>query len=120
MIWLRVAIVAAVVLGVWLALRWHERRATVSEGVGPGLTLVTAEGCVLCGPALEALRRVGPSVHIRVVDAAEMPGQIRSVPTALAVDDDGTVLMQRSGRSVITDARLLVTSVAPALTANTD
>lgn len=108
------ALVLVGVLGVaWLAIRWWERRRTVAGSLPPGLTLVTAEGCTLCQPALDALRRAGADTPIRVVDieVAGIDG-IRSVPTVVAVRHDGTVALQRSGTSAIRDAAALVAATA--------
>lgn len=104
----RLVLLALVVAAAWLAVRWWERRRTVAGSLPPGLTVLTAPGCTLCDPAVEALRRASPEAPIRVVDVAEsgVVG-ITSVPTVVAVAPDGSVILQRSGQSAIRDAAAL-------------
>lgn len=109
----RLLILGLVMGAAWLAVRLWERRPTVTGRLAPGLTVVTAAGCALCGPAVEALRATGTAAPIRIVDVAEagMTG-VRSVPTVVAVRRDGSVALQRSGQSAIRDAVALAAATA--------
>ena len=95
-----VLLVTVVVLAfalVWLSERWRGRART---GLEPGLLLVTAAGCSMCGPAERAL--AGAGLSFRSVDASEVRHLgVRSVPTLFVVDDGGTVVLRRSGRAAI-------------------
>ena len=106
---LRLVLVAATLAVAWLVVAaWERRPGRRSSGLGPGLTLVTSEGCRLCGPAFAALTRAGASPV--VVDAAHLPddaGPVHSVPTAILTDRSGRVVLRRTGRSVITDAEFV-------------
>ena len=109
----RGVVLVLVVAAIWLAVRWWERRRTVDGGLLPGLTVLTAPGCTLCDPAVEALRGTGTAAPIRVVDAAGSGiDGIRSVPTVVAVRGDGTIALQRSGTSAIRDAGALAAALA--------
>lgn len=102
----RLLLLAAAIALVWLAVGLWERRPSLRGGrlSTPGLVLVTADGCTLCGPALTALTRAG--AEPMVVDAAAMENarHIRSVPTAIVTDGEGREVLRRSGRAVISDA----------------
>lgn len=109
----RGVVLVLVVAAAWLALRWWERRRTIVGALAPGLTVLTAPGCTLCDPAVEALRGTGTSAPIMVVDvAASGVDGIRSVPTVVAVRGDGTIALQRSGVSAIRDAGVLAAALA--------
>lgn len=104
----RAVILVAVVALAWLGVRWWERRRTVAGSLPPGLTVLTAPGCTLCDPAVEALRRASPETSIRVVDVADWSVTgVSSVPTVVAVAADGSIVLQRSGASAIRDAAAL-------------
>jgi hypothetical protein len=86
--------------------RLERRRGRVASGLDPGLTLVTASDCRLCGPAADALAAAGARpVVIDVADVAD--GSVMSVPTAVVVDRSGRVVVRRSGRAVAMDAAVL-------------
>ena len=105
-------IVLAVVLGAaWLVVAVAERRrGTPNVGIADGLTIVTGEDCRLCPLAVEAAEAAG--IAPRVIDVADVPGHgIRSLPTAFVTDAAGTVLVRRSGRSVIADMPMLAEMV---------
>lgn len=103
----------AVLAVAWLVVRWWEHRRTVVGALPPGITVVTAPGCTLCDPAVEALRGTGTVAPIRVVDASATPLRgVRSVPTVLAVRADGSIALQRSGASAIRDAASLAAAIA--------
>lgn len=109
----RLLLLALAVGIVWLAVAAWERRRTVAGALTPGLTVLTAPGCSLCEPAVEALRGTGTAAPIRVVDVADAGiDGVRSVPTVVAVRGDGTVALQRSGMSAIRDAGALVAALA--------
>jgi hypothetical protein len=109
---LRLVVLVAVVGAAFLLVRWAERRRTAAGTLAPGLTVVTAEGCTLCDPTVEALRGTGTIADIRVVDVGEAGlAGIKSVPTVLAVRSTGELAMQRSGRSAITDAAALAAAI---------
>ena len=109
----RLVVLVAVIGAVWLAIRWWEQRRTATGDLEPGLTVITADGCTLCVPAVEALRSTGTQAPIRVMDIAEAGVDgILSVPTVLAVHRSGKLVMQRSGTSAITDAPALAAAVA--------
>ena len=105
-------IVLVLVLGAaWFAVALAERRrGATSVGIADGLTIVTGEDCHLCPLAVAAAEAAG--VTPRVVDVADLPGHgIRSLPTAFVTDAAGTVLVRRSGRSVIADMAVLAEMV---------
>lgn len=109
----RLIVLAAVIGAVWLAIRFWEQRRTATGDFQPGLTVITADGCTLCVPAVEALRGTGTDAPIRVVDVADAGIEgILSVPTVLAVHHSGRLVMQRSGTSAITDAPALAAAIA--------
>jgi hypothetical protein len=101
---LRLVVLLVVIAGAFLCVRWLERAKGRSRPeLPPGLLLVTAPGCSLCGPARASLDRAGLSY--RVADAGEVPELgVRSVPTLLLVDDSGTVVARRSGRAAVLGA----------------
>jgi len=105
----RLLVLVLVLAAAYGVVRVGERRR--GRGVvklAPGLVLVTAPGCALCPSALRALQSAGGDP--RVIEAADMPpsaGRVTSVPVAMVIGTAGEVLLRRSGRSVITDAREL-------------
>lgn len=107
----RLLLLAAVLAAAWIAVAVAERRRGSSNvGVAEGLTIVTGEDCRLCPQALAAAEAAG--ITPRVVDVADVPGHgIRSLPTAFVTDATGTVLVRRSGRSVIADMGVLAEMV---------
>lgn len=100
----RVVVLAIVLVCAFLCVRWFERsRGKRRSGMLPGLLLVTAPGCSLCGPARESLDRSG--LPYRVADVSEVPELgVRSVPTLFHVDESGTVVARRSGRAAVLGA----------------
>ncbi len=106
-----VVLVVAAGWAVWVGER-HRGRRTL--GLPPGLTLVTGSGCVLCGPAERALRAAGAVPGL--VDVRDLPdgSAVASLPVALVIGSDGTILMRRSGRSVISDAGSIAGQLAAA------
>lgn len=106
--------VIALLAVAWLVVGLIERRRVgPRSGVPSGLTIVTGADCRLCPLAVAAAGEAG--VPVTVVDIAEFPDRvIRSLPTALVTDVSGAVLARRSGRSVITDMRVLAEMVRSA------
>jgi hypothetical protein len=95
-----VGVVAFALLAVRLVERWKGRPR---RGLEPGLLLVTAPGCSLCGPAQRALEAAG--LVYRLVDASEVPElAVRSVPTLFRIDASGEVVARRSGRAAVLGA----------------
>ena len=89
--------------------RLERRRGRARAGFGPGLTLVTGDGCRLCGPAAAALAAAGAVPT--VVDIASLRHRtVSSVPTAIVTDRSGKVLLRRSGRAVAEDAAALASA----------
>lgn len=81
--------------------------------LAPGIVVVTGPGCRLCGPAIAAIERAGGEPRlVDVSDPAVAVLGVRSLPTAVVVDGDGTVAMRRSGRSAVDDAAALVAGAA--------
>lgn len=104
----RTLILAAVLALAWGVQAWWVRRTPASRlSLPPGLSLVVAEGCRLCRPALAALHRAAPGLQIWVIDPLQARGgglAVRSVPTAVVVDQAGRVRKQRSGPAVLREA----------------
>lgn len=104
----RILILVAVLALAWAAQAWWVRRIPTGRlDLPPGLSLVIGEGCRLCRPALTALRRAGPELEVRVIDArrARQVGlAVSSVPTAVVVDETGRVRERRSGTAVLREA----------------
>jgi|FLYL01.1.fsa_nt_gi hypothetical protein len=100
----RFVLLVVVVAAAWLVVRWWERRTPRQRGrLEPGVTLVTADWCRLCGAAMAALERHG--VQPRRVSVGQLRGvDVRALPTLLVVDSRGRLVMRRSGRSVIESA----------------
>ncbi len=105
-------VVLLAVLGLAFALVWFSERwrGRARIGLEPGLMLVTAHGCSMCGPAERAL--AGAGLSFRSVDASEVRHLgVRSVPTLFVVDEWGEVVLRRSGRAaVVSPAELAVWS----------
>lgn len=113
---LRATVLALVVLGAFVAVRlWEQRRGRVTTGLAPGVTLVTGPDCRLCEPALEAIRAGGvePTI-VDVEHGRRVLGSIASLPVAVVAASDGSLVMRRAGRSVITDATDLVSAARAA------
>lgn len=103
----RFVILAVVVAGAFVIVSLVERRRGGRRtGLEPGMLLVTAPGCALCGPAERALAAAG--LAFRKVDASDVPDLgVRSVPTLFIVDQQGALVARRSGRAaVMTPAEL--------------
>ncbi len=70
------------------------------DGDGPWVVLVTAPGCDRCEPVARALQSMTDR-EVTVVDLARRPRAVRAgvltIPAALAVADDGTLLAAHSG-----------------------
>lgn len=107
MIW-RMALVAAVVAVAWFGVSLLERRrARPGLGLGPGINVVSGPGCRLCAAATSALTGAGATA-IRLLDISDVDSGIRSLPTVIVLAADGTVVMQRSGRSAVSGAGEIV------------
>ena len=106
---LRIVLLVLVGGGAWLiVVLWQRRPAGALSGLPAGVTLITGPGCSLCEPAQRALRRAGIEPRLAEAGALEVSGTpIRSLPTALLVDQTGAVVMRRSGRAAVTDAEAL-------------
>jgi len=107
---IRGVVLAAVVLGAFIAVRlWERRRGRVSSGFAPGITVVTGPDCRLCEPALDAIRSGGtePSI-VDIATGRRALGPISSLPVAVVASANGNLVLRRSGRSVITDAAEIV------------
>ena len=97
-------IVIGVVLAVaFLAVAIWERRPMTRAVAGPGVTLITGADCRICGQALAALQHHGVSPRLMDVAEAAHLG-VRSIPTVVITGADGTVILRRSGRTVVSDA----------------
>lgn len=97
----RIVVLLLVVAGafalVWASERWRGRSRS---GLVPGVLLVTAPGCSLCGPTERALLAAG--VAYRKVEVSDVPDlAVRSVPTLFRVDSRGEVVIRRSGRAAV-------------------
>lgn len=111
----RLALLGVLLAGAVLVLNLYERRPGMGghvrrrvEGVlAEGVWLVVREGCRLCGPARSALQSAGVDPGLVSSERADAVG-VKSVPTALVVDCTGSVVLRRSGRSVLTDAAAIV------------
>ena len=105
---LRLVLLAVVVATALLIVAVVERRRGAGRvaGLSSGVTVVTGPGCGLCGPTVSTLR--GRGVPVRVVDVSElMAGTVLSLPTVFVVDEKGSVVLRRSGRSALTDSAAL-------------
>lgn len=111
---LRATVLLGLVALTWWAVNIGERGfGARSSSTGHRLVLITGEGCRLCGPAERALRARG--ARVEQLDLNDDHGQRtpRALPAAVVLDEDGGVVMRRTGRSVIDDAALLAAAVAP-------
>lgn len=109
---LRLGALIVVVLAAMVVVRVVERRGSVSLVPGGTLTLLTGTGCRLCEPAERALQSYGATfASVDVAGDHPFP-RYRSLPVAIVTDANGTVLMRRSGRSVIDDAADLAAALA--------
>ncbi len=106
---LRLLLLALVLAGAFLvAWVWSRRNPRVeSDGLAPGLTVITGPDCRLCDPAVAALRRAGAVVTIVDDEALRAQLKVRSLPTAVVVTAGGEIVARRSGRAVIDDAAAL-------------
>lgn len=72
------------------------------DGPGPWLVVLTAPGCGRCEPVARELERTAEGRDVVRVNLAERPAAaalpVRSVPAALAVGSDGSLLSARAGR----------------------
>ncbi|MDX1689933.1 MAG: hypothetical protein R3290_02800 [Acidimicrobiia bacterium] len=109
---LRLIVLVAVVGALWLALELSRRRVggRSGEGLRPGLTLFVGPDCAICPRAREALEAHGAVIYDAVMapDPRFSTHGIRSLPTALVAEADGTITMRRAGPTVIADAGDLV------------
>jgi hypothetical protein len=93
----------------------ERRRGPVRPGtLRPGVTVVTGPGCTLCPPTLAALeaRGITPAVY----DVSRAPaglGTVMSLPSVYVVDDQGEVVLRRSGRAALAAADAIA-RLAPA------
>lgn len=114
----RLVILMAVLLSVWVLVGiWERRRGSQVEGVAPGVTMFTTDDCRICPLAIESLADAGVQVHI--VSANHPLADVlsvRSVPTVVVADTTGQVTLRRSGRSVITDVRSIAAALAATAT----
>lgn len=103
---MRIVVLALVAGGASLLVAlWQRRPLPGYDGLPAGVTLVTGPGCSLCGPVERALIQAGIEPRVAEVGALELSGTpIRSLPTALLVDRQGSVVMRRSGRPALDDA----------------
>lgn len=71
-------------------------------GDGPWLVVLTAPGCVRCGPVADAVIAKAAPGEVDVVDLSERPEAaglpVKSVPAVLAVDRRGEIVAARAGR----------------------
>lgn len=104
----RLAIVVVVVGVAALVVRLVERRLPRSLRLPVGITLVTGPDCALCGPVARALESGGVSIRTIGSDEMDQRHGVRAVPTVLVADEEGRVVMRRSGRSALADAADLV------------
>jgi len=101
----RLLIVGLVVGLGYVGVRSWERRSRGKAPWEPGVTVVTADWCRGCGPAIEALRRHGVEprlTDVRSIDADQLG--IRALPVAVVADQDGHPILWRAGRSVVDNA----------------
>lgn len=106
---IRLALLALVGGGAWLLVRlWERRGGPAFLPLAAGLTLVTGPGCGLCGPVERALVLAGVKPMIAEVGTIDLPGSpIQSLPIAIVVDSNGIVVMRRSGKAALEDAKQL-------------
>ena len=107
---LRLIILALIGGGAWYVAAAWQRRRGADRGFPPGVTLITGPGCSLCGPVEAALRRAGVVPMVRDI-ASIAPHSIRSLPTLIVVDEEGDVILRRSGRPALDDVAEVATRV---------
>lgn len=87
----------------------NRRRGRVVSLVPPGLSLVVASGCMVCGRARSALDAAGGAYRVvDVHDATRFGIAGTSVSCAFVGDAAGRVVMVRRGGTVASDARDLL------------
>lgn len=112
---LRIGVLAVTVAAAWLLVHALERRgASVRTSGGRSLLLITGASCGMCAPAERALRAHGADPSCIDVGADHGFGRVLALPVAVVTADDGSVVMRRSGRSVIDDAEVLAAAAGPA------
>ena len=117
----RAVIVVALALGLVLArrmyLQWraglhYEKRAhprvpaALLDGAQRTWVVFTTPYCASCGPVEERLRQSDPESRVVKVDATRQPVladafHVRSAPTVLLADSDGTVQARLVGASAV-------------------
>ena len=109
---IRLIVVIAIVGAAWALLAVSRRTVgrRVGNGLTPGLTLFVGPDCAICPRARDALEASGAVIYdaITAPDRRFAEYSVRSVPTALVVDIDGSVTMRRAGPAVVSDAPALV------------
>lgn len=107
---IRAILLAGILLVAFAAVGVANRRpGRVGSLVPPGLTLVVASGCVLCGTARSALDAAGGAYRVvDVHDATRFGIAGATVPYAFVGDAAGRVVMVRRGGTVASDARALL------------
>lgn len=111
-----VAVVAATALVAWAWARWRrggpvaaiDLAGVLPEGAGlagsAGWLVLTTPWCATCGPVADALRARGHRVAL--VDVAEHAEvgralDVRTAPTLLRVEADGTVAERHAGPAAV-------------------
>ena len=109
---MKLAVVAAIIVGLYLARRWyhayrarleahrpdHPRLPEALRNAAAERTWIvfTTPFCANCGPVKEKLATVDPGAHLVTVDATEQPHladafHVRSAPTVLLADATGEI-----------------------------
>ncbi|MGI9584495.1 MAG: hypothetical protein ACR2N7_02790 [Acidimicrobiia bacterium] len=105
-----VAVIAAGFLVVAVGERWRSRSSSLLPN---GLTLISAPDCRECAIAEHQLTEVGAEyTKISRTEAVGLGVDIFTVPTAIVRDEDGNLVMVRRGKSVASDAALLVAAAS--------
>lgn len=86
---------------------WQRRPGRRVPYRDAGVTLYTSPGCSMCGPVERALRDRGVPVIVRDVTSPEVAGTVRSTPTVVVTDADGTTVLRRSGRAALDDVAVI-------------
>ena len=105
----RLLVFAAVLVAAWVIVRVVEsRRGGQPDGLRPGVTMFVTDNCRICPQAAEALASAGIVIMVEPATGPLAEDlSVRSVPTVVVVDGAGQVRLRRTGRSVVTDARLI-------------